>query len=81
MLHIDEQYLCLTTKEHINMQRDIFSQIIKEKKIAFKQNFRHHLIALGACHTYVYNRISLLLCFGHPPTTIDAVLATIVAVR
>ncbi len=26
-----------------------------------------------------YNVISLLLCFGHPPTTIDAVLATIVA--
>jgi hypothetical protein len=26
-----------------------------------------------------YNVISLLLCFGHPPTTMDAVLATIVA--
>jgi hypothetical protein len=26
-----------------------------------------------------YNVNSLLLCFGHPPTTMDAVLATIVA--
>jgi hypothetical protein len=26
-----------------------------------------------------YNVISLLLCFGHPPTTMDAVLAAIVA--
>jgi hypothetical protein len=26
-----------------------------------------------------YNVISLLLCFGHPPMTMDAVLATIVA--
>jgi hypothetical protein len=26
-----------------------------------------------------YNVISLLLCFGHPPTTMDAVLTTIVA--
>ncbi len=26
-----------------------------------------------------YNVISLLLCFGRPPTTMDAVLATIVA--
>jgi hypothetical protein len=26
-----------------------------------------------------YNEISLLLCFGCPPTTMDAVLATIVA--
>jgi hypothetical protein len=26
-----------------------------------------------------YNVISLLLCFGHPPTTTDAVSATIVA--
>ncbi len=28
-----------------------------------------------------YNVISLLLCFGHPPTTMDAVLAAIVAGR
>jgi hypothetical protein len=28
-----------------------------------------------------YNVISLLLCFGHPPTTMDAILATIVASR
>jgi hypothetical protein len=28
-----------------------------------------------------YNVISLLLCFGHPPMTMDAVLATIVAGR
>jgi hypothetical protein len=26
-----------------------------------------------------YNVISLLLCFGRPPTTMDAILATIVA--
>jgi hypothetical protein len=26
-----------------------------------------------------YNVISLLLCFGHPPMTMDDVLATIVA--
>jgi hypothetical protein len=26
-----------------------------------------------------YNVISLLLCFGHPPTMMDAILATIVA--
>jgi hypothetical protein len=26
-----------------------------------------------------YNVISLLLCFGHPPMTMDVVLATIVA--
>jgi hypothetical protein len=28
-----------------------------------------------------YNVSSLLLCFGHPPTTMDAVPATIVAGR
>jgi hypothetical protein len=28
-----------------------------------------------------YNVISLLLCFGHPPPMMDAVLATIVACR
>jgi hypothetical protein len=28
-----------------------------------------------------YNVISLLLCFGHPPMTMDAVSATIVAGR
>ncbi len=28
-----------------------------------------------------YSVISLLLCFGHPPTMINAVLATIVAGR
>jgi hypothetical protein len=28
---------------------------------------------------FYYNVISQLLCFGHPPTTMDAVLATIVA--
>ncbi len=27
----------------------------------------------------LYNVISLLLCFGHPPMTMDAILATIVA--
>ncbi len=31
-------------------------------------------------HSNIYNNvISLLLCFGHPPMTMDAVLATIVA--
>jgi hypothetical protein len=31
-------------------------------------------------HSNIYNNvISLLLCFGHPPTRMDAVLATIVA--
>jgi hypothetical protein len=33
-------------------------------------------------HSNIHNNvISLLLCFGHPPTTMDAVLATIVAGR
>jgi hypothetical protein len=31
-------------------------------------------------HSNIYhNVISLLLCFGHPPTTMDAISATIVA--
>ncbi len=38
MFHIDEQYLCPTTKEHIYMQRAIFPQITKEEGFVFKQN-------------------------------------------
>jgi hypothetical protein len=33
----------------INIQRAIFLQITKYKRFAFKENFRHHAIALGAC--------------------------------
>jgi hypothetical protein len=51
MFYIDEQYLCPTTKELINMQRAIFLQITKGKRFAFKENFRHHPIALGACRS------------------------------
>ncbi len=36
-----------------------------------KLKLRHSII--------YYNVISLLLCFGHPPTTMDSILATIVA--
>ena len=39
MFHIDEGYLCPTTKERIYMQRAIFPQIIKNKRFVFKQNF------------------------------------------
>ncbi len=38
MFHIDEQYLCPTTKEGIYMQRAIFPQIIKDERFVFKQN-------------------------------------------
>jgi hypothetical protein len=48
MFHIDERYICPTTKERINMQRAIFPQITKDKRFAFKENFRHDPIALGA---------------------------------
>jgi hypothetical protein len=46
MFHIDEQYLCPTTEEHINMQRAIFQQITKDKRFPFKENFRQHLLLL-----------------------------------
>jgi hypothetical protein len=39
MFHIDEQYSCPTTKEHIYMQRAIFPQITKDKRFVFKYNF------------------------------------------
>jgi hypothetical protein len=48
MFHIDGQYLCPTTKERINMKRAIFPQITKDERFTFKQNFRHHPIALVA---------------------------------
>jgi hypothetical protein len=39
MFHIDEGYLCPTTKERIYMQSAIFLQITKDKRFVFKQNF------------------------------------------
>jgi hypothetical protein len=37
-------------------------------------------LKLKLCHSNIYyNVISLLLCFGRPPTTMDAGLATTVA--
>ncbi len=43
-------------------------------------SYSQHKLKLKCRHIY-YNVISLLPYFGHPPTTMDAILATIVAGR
>jgi hypothetical protein len=57
----------------------IINFVINHNQSQITSNSQYKL-KLKCRHIY-YNVISLLLCFGHPPTTMDAVLATIVAGR
>jgi hypothetical protein len=63
-----------TTEEHVDAIVDFVINNNRSQRPCYgplKLKLRHNDI--------YYNVISLLLCFGHPPTTMDTASATIVA--
>jgi hypothetical protein len=64
------------TEEHV----DAIVDFVMDNDRSQRPCYGPLTLKLRNCDIY-YNVISLLLRFGHPPTMMDAVLATIVAGR